>query len=95
MYVNGKIIPVETIPAMEGEGRIKENGGMVERVNSSMIYLIYIKNFCKCHNIPPPNTTIKNKQKRRHLLMNTQCIPKPPNLGKAKTNKYIHTKVSK
>jgi hypothetical protein len=26
MYVNGKMIPVETIPGM-GEGRIKENDG--------------------------------------------------------------------
>jgi hypothetical protein len=24
-----------------------------------MINLIYFKNFCKCHNIPPPSTTIK------------------------------------
>jgi hypothetical protein len=26
MYVNGKMIPVETIPGI-GEGRMKENGG--------------------------------------------------------------------
>jgi hypothetical protein len=45
--------PVETIPGMVGE--IKKNGG---GVNSSMIYLIYCKNFCKCHYIPP-RTTIK------------------------------------
>jgi hypothetical protein len=31
MYVNGKMRPVETIPGMEGERRIKEN----------MKYLIY------------------------------------------------------
>jgi hypothetical protein len=43
MYVNEKMIPVETIPGMEGEG-IKENGGGGE---FSMIYLIYCKNFCK------------------------------------------------
>jgi hypothetical protein len=42
-----------------GEGRIKEN----DRVNSTMIYLIYCKNFCKCHNISPPSTTIKKKKK--------------------------------
>jgi hypothetical protein len=34
---------------------IKENDGM----NSSKIYLIYFKNFCKCHNVPPPSTTKK------------------------------------
>jgi hypothetical protein len=32
MYVSGEIIPVETVP------------GMVDRVNSSMIYLIKCKN---------------------------------------------------
>jgi hypothetical protein len=31
---------------------------MVEGVNSSMIYHM---NFCKCHHVPPPSTTIKNK----------------------------------
>jgi hypothetical protein len=35
MYVNGKVIPVETIPGMRGEG-IKEND-MIEGVNSSII----------------------------------------------------------
>jgi hypothetical protein len=47
MYVNGKMIPVETTPGM-GDGEIKENG---EGVNSSMIQLIHCKNFCKCHNV--------------------------------------------
>jgi hypothetical protein len=35
---------------------------MTEGVNSSMIYLIYCKNFRKCHNIPSPSTTIKRKK---------------------------------
>jgi hypothetical protein len=48
MYVNAKMISVETTPGIKG-GRIKENDG---RVDSSMIYLIYCKNFCKCHNVP-------------------------------------------
>jgi hypothetical protein len=46
MYVNGEMRPVETIPGMVGGG-IKENDGAV---NSTMIYC---KNFCKCHNVPP------------------------------------------
>jgi hypothetical protein len=50
-----KVIPVETTPAM-GEVGIKENGG---GVNSSMIYLVYSKNFCKCPNVLLPSTTIK------------------------------------
>jgi hypothetical protein len=33
----------------------------MEGVNSNMIYLIHCKNFCKYHNIPQPNTTIKKK----------------------------------
>jgi hypothetical protein len=46
MYVNGKMIPVETTLGMGG-GEIKENDG---RVNSTMIYC---KNFGKCHDVPP------------------------------------------
>jgi hypothetical protein len=42
--------PVETIPGMGGEGDKEEHGGM----NSSMMYLIHCKNFCKCHNAPQP-----------------------------------------
>jgi flavoprotein len=52
MYVNGKMIPIESIPGM-GEG-----------VNSSMIYLIYCKSFCRCHNVCPTNTIIKNKNEK-------------------------------
>jgi hypothetical protein len=51
MYVNAKMIPVETIPGMGGK--------QVEGVNSSMIYFIHCKNFCKCHNVSPPNTIMK------------------------------------
>jgi hypothetical protein len=57
MYVNGKMRPAETVPGM-GEGGMKEPGG---GVNSSMIYLIYCKNFSKCHSVPPPSTTIKKR----------------------------------
>jgi hypothetical protein len=42
-----KMISVETVP------------GMGERANSSVIYLIYCKNLCKCYNVPPPSTTMK------------------------------------
>jgi hypothetical protein len=38
---------------------------MVEGVNSSLIHLIYLKNFCKCHNVPQHNNTnIKKKKKK-------------------------------
>jgi hypothetical protein len=39
---------------------------MVKGVNSSMIYSIYFK-FCKCHNVPPPSTTIKLKKKKTRI----------------------------
>jgi hypothetical protein len=55
MYVSAEVITVETIPGMGEGGRRK----VVEGVNSNMIYLIYCKNFCKCHNVSPPSTTIK------------------------------------
>jgi hypothetical protein len=41
------------ISAYEGGDKGRSVGG-----NSSTIYLIYCKNFCKCHNVPPPSTTI-------------------------------------
>jgi hypothetical protein len=44
-----KMILVENIPGMRGR-RIKWTDGGAD---SSMIFLIYCKNFCKCHNIPP------------------------------------------
>jgi hypothetical protein len=37
----------------------------VKGVNSSMIYLILCKNFCKCHKVPLPSTTNKNKEKTK------------------------------
>jgi hypothetical protein len=46
--------PVETVP-----GRGKRGRGTIEGDSSILIYLIHCKNFCKCHNIPPPSTTIK------------------------------------
>jgi hypothetical protein len=54
------MIPVETVLGIWGEG-IKKNGG---GLNSSMICLIYCKNFCKCHSVPPPSTAKKKKKKR-------------------------------
>jgi hypothetical protein len=45
-YENGKLRPVETIPGM-GEGVLRR---MIEGVNST---IIYCKNVCKCHNVPP------------------------------------------
>jgi hypothetical protein len=69
MYENQKMISVEIIPGM-GESGMKRSGG----VNSSMIYC---KNFCKCHNVPPPSTTINKKEKtinnNIYFLKSTFC----------------------
>jgi hypothetical protein len=46
MYENRKMRLVETVPGMGG-AKINEND---VGVNSTMIYC---KNFCKCHDVPP------------------------------------------
>jgi hypothetical protein len=44
---------------------MKENdGGVISR----MIYLVQCKNFCKCHSVPPPSTTIKNKKQKDSIF---------------------------
>jgi hypothetical protein len=55
VYIIVKTIPVETFPGMEGVV-VKKNGG-----GGEFKYNIFdtFKNFSKCHNISPPNTTIK------------------------------------
>jgi hypothetical protein len=58
MYVNAKMIAVETVPGIRG-GSMKESS---VGVNSRMIYSIHCKKICKCHNVPPPSTTIKGKK---------------------------------
>jgi hypothetical protein len=59
MQVNAKMIPVETIQGIEGG----EQRRTVEGINSSVIYLVCCKKLCKCHNVPSPTTTIKEKIK--------------------------------
>jgi hypothetical protein len=47
MYVNAKMILVETVPE-RGEGEIKENSGGGE------FKCGIVKNLCKCYNYPHP-----------------------------------------
>jgi hypothetical protein len=68
MYVKGKMRSVDAVPGM-GEGRQRR---MMEGVNSTMIYLIYCKKFCKCHNLPPVTTIKKRKSKGNLLLLVTK-----------------------
>jgi hypothetical protein len=52
MYVNAKMIPVEIIPGMGGGIKERSRGGVFKYNND------IFDTFCKCHNIPPPSTTI-------------------------------------
>jgi hypothetical protein len=60
MYINAKMIPVETVPGISGWGI------ELEEENSSKMYLIHCKNLCKCYNIPPPSTIEKEKKRLTH-----------------------------
>jgi hypothetical protein len=59
MYVNGKMMPVETIPGMDGGCKRR----MVKGVNSSMIYMMHCKDICKYHNVPPTQQLKKKKER--------------------------------
>jgi hypothetical protein len=58
MYVNAKILLVETIPVMGGGRRVGKG------LNPSMMYLIHFKKFWKCHNVPQPSKTIKKEERK-------------------------------
>jgi hypothetical protein len=45
---------------------IKESCGGGE---FKIIYLIPCKNLCKCYNVPPPSTTIKEKEKEEEKTL--------------------------
>jgi sulfur relay (sulfurtransferase) DsrC/TusE family protein len=49
----------------------------VEEVNSHVICLIYFKNFYKCHNVPPPSTTIKKIMEKKVYKMQVQYSEEP------------------
>jgi hypothetical protein len=47
---------------------------MMEKVNSSMIYLIYCKNFCKCCNVTQHNKKEKFFKKANVSWGGTGCV---------------------
>jgi hypothetical protein len=51
---------------------------MVEGVKSSIIYLIYGKNFCKCHNVLPSNTMINNNKASKKRKSKVALPLSPP-----------------
>jgi hypothetical protein len=78
MYVNANNfnIPVEITPGIRAG---EDEGELFEEVNSCMIYLIHYKNLCKCHNVPLPITTIKEKKRNTKYfsLKMIQCNDSP------------------
>jgi hypothetical protein len=67
MHVNAKMIPVEAVPGIGGGG-IQESS---EQGELRITYLIYYKNLCKCHNVPPPSMTIKEKINNKENIQRT------------------------
>jgi hypothetical protein len=57
MYVNAKMIPVETVPGIWGGGCMRERSG---GGNSSMMYWMHFK----CYNVPTLSKTIKKNFKK-------------------------------
>jgi hypothetical protein len=51
---------------------------MMEEVDSSVMYLIYCKNFCKCHNIPSAQKRKREKKERRKKKQINKLVPKEP-----------------
>jgi hypothetical protein len=70
MYINAKLILVETVLGIGGVGKWRR---AVDGVNSSTIYLIHCKNLCKCYNVPPPRTT-KTKRMKKKKKIGTKLI---------------------
>jgi hypothetical protein len=92
---------VEATPGEKERGRIgRGDERMVEEVNSCMIYLIHCKNLYKCHNVPPPGTTIKGKNSRnlrdikkiicKELLCRFRKLTKI-----SRSNSYAYIQISK
>jgi hypothetical protein len=63
MYVNAKMMPVETVPGIWRKMKESSEGDV-----SSMIYLKHCKNLCKCCNVSPPSTTTKKKLKKDKIF---------------------------
>jgi hypothetical protein len=65
MYVNANMIPFDTVPG-SGDGEWERE---VELGDSSMIYFIHCKNFCKCYSVPILSTKIFKKKRKCSTLL--------------------------
>jgi hypothetical protein len=63
MYVNAKMIPVETVPGIRGEGMGESDGESEFKYD---VFDIHCKNLCKCFNVPLPSITIKKNYKKKN-----------------------------
>jgi hypothetical protein len=78
------------------KGGIKESSGLD---GDNMTYMIYYKTFCKCHNVHPPSTVIKEKRnfENKNILNSHMCITQlnveklsfTPTLISGMLNKFI------
>jgi hypothetical protein len=68
MYVNAKMIPVETVPGIRGGGNERECG----KGKSSRIYLIHCKSLCKCYNVSQSSTD--SKKKKVEIIIKILCV---------------------
>jgi hypothetical protein len=60
----------------------------MEGVNSSMMYLLYCKNFFEYHNVPPLSTTIFLKRSTEYIIMKAGMVA-PRNLCGITQRSYI------
>jgi hypothetical protein len=58
-----------------------------EGVNSTMIYLIYCKNFCKCHNVPPAPQLKKKKERMEWSKQTGNTLEEVGRQARARTGK--------
>jgi hypothetical protein len=63
---------------------------VVEGVNSSIIYSVHFKNFCKCHSVLPPSTTIKKKRKEEEERLHGWVAAGSVTLGRKHSGEKLH-----
>jgi hypothetical protein len=68
MYVNAKVIPVETVPGIEGRGMKESSGGGEFKYD-----ILDTLNRCKYSNVPSPSTTIIKKRMMEGVDLTKIC----------------------
>jgi hypothetical protein len=68
LILSGRNLLLKDIENVKRGG--EDERGMRKGMNSTTKYLRYCKNFCDCHNVFPPSTTIKKDNKKK---MEKEC----------------------